>query len=365
MGRAARWFGNLWSGSKEKKEAKDFSSYDRGEARVERKRWSFRKSSLDSGDATLGASAAAIEAAWFKCFYAESKKEQSKHAIAVAAASSVAVRLPENRAALVGSYESAALRIQTAFRGYLVARKALRALKALVKLQALVRGYLVRKQAAAILHGMRALIRAQATVRAQRSRNFISDVRSFLPEIRHRRSLERLDIDIRNRRLSAGIDGAVFSRSPKNVEVDTWSPMLRSCCRNNLFAAEDDVADRHSFTSPLPSHVPARISIPSRLHLSENEWWTTGERCRLPATTHSTPRYSNAAATPRKYCSSSSSSPNYMVNTQSSAAKLRKRPPLCEVNLNSAGPTGGIQKPAVKFHQKDEAKGEIYMQRMW
>ncbi|XP_074592270.1 protein IQ-domain 26-like [Curcuma longa] len=353
MGRAARWFGNLWSGSKEKEEAKDFSSYDRGEARAERKRWSFRKSSLDSGDVTLGqndATAAAIEAAWFKCFYAESKKKQTKHAIAVAAAAiaatedvtATAVRLAGNRAGLVGSYQWAALRIQTAFRGYL-ARKALRALKALVKLQALVRGYLVRKQAAAILHGIQALIRAQATVRAQRSRNFISDDdRIFPPEIRHRRSLERLDIDIRNRRLPTGIDGAVFSRSPKNVEVDTWSPKLRSCCRNSLSAAEDDVTYHHAFTSPLPSHVPARISIPSRLHLSENDWWTTGERCRLPATTHSTPRYSNAAATPRKYCSSSSSSPNYMVNTQSSEAKLRKRPPLSEVNLNS-GTTGGTQ----------------------
>lgn len=189
-----------------------------------------------------------------------------------------------------------------------------------------------------------------------------------------------LDIDIRNRRLSTGIDGAVFSRSPKNVEVDTWRPKLRSCCRNNLSAAEDYVADYQAFTSPLPSHVPARISIPSRrCHLSENEWWTTGERRRLPATTHSTPRYSNATATPRNYYSSSSSSPNYMVNTQSSAAKLRKRPPLSEVNLNS-GTAVGIQNPcihqvqersgfkkemAVKFHQKDEAKGEIYMQRMW
>ena len=40
-----------------------------------------------------------------------------------------------------------------------------------MKLQALVRGYLVRKQAAATLLGIQALIRAQATVRAQKARN--------------------------------------------------------------------------------------------------------------------------------------------------------------------------------------------------
>ena len=57
---------------------------------------------------------------------------------------------------------------------YKQARKALRALKGLVKLQALVRGYLVRKQATATFHSMQALIRAQATVRFQRARVFMS-----------------------------------------------------------------------------------------------------------------------------------------------------------------------------------------------
>lgn len=54
------------------------------------------------------------------------------------------------------------------------ARKALRALKGLVKLQALVRGYLVRKQAAATLLSMQALIRAQATVRSKKSQGLMS-----------------------------------------------------------------------------------------------------------------------------------------------------------------------------------------------
>ena len=64
--------------------------------------------------------------------------------------------------------------------GFEQARKALKALKGLVKLQALVRGYLVRKQATATLRGMEALIRAQATIRAQKSLGFHKNCYNFV-----------------------------------------------------------------------------------------------------------------------------------------------------------------------------------------
>ncbi|KAG6399153.1 hypothetical protein SASPL_140628 [Salvia splendens] len=112
----------------------------------ERRRWLFRKHSNNN----------AAEAPVMH--------PEQRHAIEVATAK-VAVGMIR-----MSSNETGAARvIQTAFRGYL-ARRALVALKGIVKLQALIRGQNVRKQANMTMKCMQSLLRVQARVRDHRAR---------------------------------------------------------------------------------------------------------------------------------------------------------------------------------------------------
>ncbi|XP_011013968.1 PREDICTED: protein IQ-DOMAIN 14-like [Populus euphratica] len=349
MGRATRWLKGLLGMKKDRDKERDDVATPISSDKKEKKRWSFSKSGKDDAPATLSGNMK--DAAWLGSSLSETEREQNKHAIAVAAATAAAadaavaaaqaavavVRLTSHgRGTLFGGGKEkwAARKIQTVFRGYL-ARKALRALKGLVKLQAVVRGYLVRKRAAATLHSMQALIRAQNSVLSQHARRSLNKENRFSKH-RPRKSLERFDdmrSEFHSKRLSTSYDTNVFDESPKIVEIDTYKPRSRSRRINIALSECGEELPYQAISSPLPCPTPARISIPECKNYQDLEWYFTGEECRF-STAHSTPRFANSArcnapATPaRSICGDAYFKPysnfhNYMANTQSFNAKLR------------------------------------------
>ncbi|KAK6158990.1 hypothetical protein DH2020_006304 [Rehmannia glutinosa] len=351
MGRTTRWLKGLF-GIKIKDKEKNEYSVERNEKGGA---WRDAAAGLCHNPTTIPPNITAAEAAWLRSFYSESK-EQSKHAIAVAAATAAAadaaVAAAQAAVAVVrltsqgrgGSREKwAAVKIQTVFRGYL-ARKALRALKGLVKIQALVRGYLVRKQAAATLYSMQALIRAQASVRAQKTRRRINNEESFPPQFQPRTSLEKYDEEksehpttLHSRRLSASSENAMnpFDESPKIVEVDTGCrPKSRSRRTNSWMSAS---GEDYSFGKPISTPFQCRIpALPDGRNFPDQDWGLTGDECHF-STAQSTPRFTtscgcNEPVTPAKsVCTESylrsygGDHPNYMAKTQSFKAKLRSQ----------------------------------------
>ncbi|XP_031388962.1 uncharacterized protein LOC116201716 isoform X2 [Punica granatum] len=113
---------------------------------------------------------------------AEEAMAAAKAAVADAVAAVAVLRLSVDQrggalSTMCGKEEVlAAVMIQSVFRGFL-ARKALRALRGLVRFQAVVRGYLVRKRVRTVLQCMQSLITTQTRVRSQRARQFIDKER--------------------------------------------------------------------------------------------------------------------------------------------------------------------------------------------
>ncbi|KDP29080.1 hypothetical protein JCGZ_16469 [Jatropha curcas] len=136
----------------------------------------------------------------------EATSEPNKHAYSVPVAAAAAepapppvettaevVRLVKvNKFAGKSREEVAAIKIQTAFRGYM-ARRALRALRGLVRLRSLIEGPTVKRQAAHTLQCMQTLARVQSQIHSRRLR--ISEENQALQRQllqKHAQELEKL-----------------------------------------------------------------------------------------------------------------------------------------------------------------------------
>ncbi|XP_010937801.2 protein IQ-DOMAIN 2 [Elaeis guineensis] len=133
---------------------------------------------------------------------AEAENEQNNHARSAAPATVVAteaaevVRLTTTTRFLGKSREEvAAIKIQTAFRGYM-ARRALRALRGLVRLKSLIHENSVKRQATTTLRCMQTLARVQSQIRSRRIR--MQEENQALQRqllLKHERELESLRMD--------------------------------------------------------------------------------------------------------------------------------------------------------------------------
>ncbi|KAG7594914.1 IQ motif EF-hand binding site [Arabidopsis thaliana x Arabidopsis arenosa] len=305
MGRTVRWFKGLF-GMKKSKERSHVSGGDSD------------KGGDHSGDFNVPR-----DSVWLGTFVTDTEKEQNKNAIAVATATATAAEAAVSAAAAVVRLTSegagdiitreerwAAVKIQKVFRGSL-ARKALRALKGIVKLQALVRGYLVRKRAAAMLQRIQTLIRVQTAMRSKRINRCLN--KEYNNMFQPRQSLDKFD------------DAACDERRPKIVEMDD-TYMRRSSSRSKSRQVHNIVA--------MSDYEDDFVYKGNDVELSfSDEKWKF-------ATAQNTPRFSHHHSANNRYyvmqspaksvCGNtlcdygrSVSTPGYMEKTKSFKAKVR------------------------------------------
>ncbi|XP_065869547.1 protein IQ-DOMAIN 3-like [Euphorbia lathyris] len=209
----------------------------------------------------------------------EAENEQSKHAYSVALATAVAaeaavaaaqaaaevVRLTSvPRNSTKSREELAAIRIQTAFRGYL-ARRALRALRGLVRLKTLIQGQSVKRQAANTLRAMQTLARVQSQIRARRIR--MSEENQAL----QRQLQQKREKELDKLRADTGENWNDSSQSKEQIEAKMMHRQEAAMRRERALA--------YAFSHQQTWKNSSKSSIPTFMDPNNPQWgWSWLER---------------------------------------------------------------------------------------
>ncbi|KAE8795538.1 NAC domain-containing protein 68 [Hordeum vulgare] len=333
MGKAGRWLRSFLTGKK----AKDKGTDDGlpAPAAKEKRRWSFRRPAASlSGRDTSAASGChgkgQLASTSSHCFSEVNVVTvQDQHAAPHEVASTAPTAPPEDAAR--GAEEAAAVKIQSAFRSYL-ARKALCALRGMVKLQAIVRGQLVRRQADMTLRRIQALVAAQRRARAERLRLRLLD--GGTPPARTSRRSPQHHYCSPRKPLSLAMQEAVNRGSEENGKgvggMDSGA-RRSSCCSTP--AKAELYYDRKA--SPGPSGMTSELSVRTFSGRFEEEHYSASFSAAG----------SEASARHRgKACHAHAAS--YMANTQSSRAKQARSQSAPRHRPEAASPSRSYERPA-------------------
>ncbi|GFY84249.1 hypothetical protein Acr_03g0010230 [Actinidia rufa] len=384
MGKTSRWFRALL-GSKKKSDSSPATSGSETHRPKKDKKWDFVRSFNANEASSSGAYDESIDDNRHAIAVAAATAAVAEAALAAAQAAAEVVRLT-GAAYISGSdrrRESAAVEIQSAFRAYL-ARRALRALKGLVRLQALVRGHIVRKQSADMLRRMQAMARIQARASANRghglesshsSRKATHSLHPDLPipvkfdnqlraygtksnpstilkssqsntKIKGNADLERTHLGSNwldqwmqecswnghgNTSLKTG--PADDERTDKILKVDTWKPHLNSNGSDKIFRTSQHTTKTHKKNpSRSSSEVLSLRSLKLPTQANRGTVWSSGNSPQVCSASYRSGSSSRRGPfTPaQSECSRSLyggyfGHPNYMANTESYQAKLRSQ----------------------------------------
>ncbi|KAL9272118.1 IQ-DOMAIN 23-like protein [Drosera capensis] len=352
MGRASRWLSKLLG---RKKPPPPPSSAP------------FKQPQIQSnGENRIGCGVEGLDSSEHAIAVAAATAAVAEAAIAAARAAAEVVRLTsgdggwrgggrgESARRVVALEDVAAVKVQSAFRGYL-ARRALTALKGLVKLQALVRGYLVRRQSADMLRRMQAMVRVQARARGNRvqSKDFSQFRMGSASKIIKSRTPEQalsasslLENSMEMSRSGQWWMNPKFlddEKTDKILEVDSWKPNLkprrgrtRTCIsssdhheRSCSFSASDTIANYSTSHLQQPTASPfSDQEVSSLRSLNFRLEASMAESSPQMDSVHSRPGSSSRRSRRNESSTSFLSTymvghPNYMANTESSKARVR------------------------------------------